>query len=402
MKQFKQVYGINLSKNKMNEIIFIFVSLEVIFAFSYLGYMDFHSVSTINLHVLVIVTAMMFGIHGAVPVAIVFALTSMWAGTMATNLIDQIFSPWISGNPIGSIILGIIRLLFAVISSSIFRFYFSKERKYQYLHISAIAIFTTALYSLMTFGGIYFFFPKVYEQMVQNFNNLPAIRDFSFYLVAVIGVCLAYYVFSNEKVKSYWTILCSSENSKKNSKTHQTLSFYLAEAMAAILGILVALYLWKNFRKEFNIGRVVLPNHIKQFLQFHLLQFYLAFASVITILGIVVKWISEYNTIIRVQAEKDTAELRRLRREQEITAQLKEKNLQLEKKQEQLTIAIEQANQANHAKSVFLNNMSHDIRTPMNAIMGFTELAAKHLNNQSQVLEYLKKISSSNHHPDCL
>ena len=54
--------------------------------------------------------------------------------------------------------------------------------------------------------------------------------------------------------------------------------------------------------------------------------------------------------------------------------------------------ALSQANRASKAKSVFLSNMSHDIRTPMNAIIGFTALASTHIDNQELVSEYLKKI----------
>ncbi len=60
--------------------------------------------------------------------------------------------------------------------------------------------------------------------------------------------------------------------------------------------------------------------------------------------------------------------------------------------------ALFQANRANKAKSVFLSNMSHDIRTPMNAIVGFTTLAITHIDRKDQVLEYLKKILTSGNH----
>ena len=60
--------------------------------------------------------------------------------------------------------------------------------------------------------------------------------------------------------------------------------------------------------------------------------------------------------------------------------------------------ALLQANRASKAKSVFLSNMSHDIRTPMNAIVGFTNLAISHSGNKEQVKEYLKKIKTSGDH----
>lgn len=63
-----------------------------------------------------------------------------------------------------------------------------------------------------------------------------------------------------------------------------------------------------------------------------------------------------------------------------------------------LTDALKQANRANKAKSIFLSNMSHDIRTPMNAIVGFTNLAITHIDNKEQVGEYLGKIMTSGNH----
>ncbi len=60
--------------------------------------------------------------------------------------------------------------------------------------------------------------------------------------------------------------------------------------------------------------------------------------------------------------------------------------------------ALSQANRASKAKSTFLSNMSHDIRTPMNAIVGFTTLALTHVERTDQVEEYLKKILTSGNH----
>lgn len=60
--------------------------------------------------------------------------------------------------------------------------------------------------------------------------------------------------------------------------------------------------------------------------------------------------------------------------------------------------ALAAAEHANRAKTAFLNNMSHDIRTPMNAIIGFTALAAAHLDNAEVTRDYLNKISTSSNH----
>ena len=63
-----------------------------------------------------------------------------------------------------------------------------------------------------------------------------------------------------------------------------------------------------------------------------------------------------------------------------------------------LSDAVAAAETANRAKSTFLSNMSHDIRTPMNAIIGFTTLAVSHLDDRDRVKEYLTKILASGNH----
>ena len=66
--------------------------------------------------------------------------------------------------------------------------------------------------------------------------------------------------------------------------------------------------------------------------------------------------------------------------------------------QEALREALAEAEHANRAKTTFLNNMSHDIRTPMNAVVGFTALAESHIDNKELVRDYLGKISVSSQH----
>ncbi|MDE6201645.1 MAG: response regulator [Clostridiales bacterium] len=65
---------------------------------------------------------------------------------------------------------------------------------------------------------------------------------------------------------------------------------------------------------------------------------------------------------------------------------------------EQLEEALELAKNANEAKSNFLSNMSHDIRTPMNAIIGYATLLAKDAGNEERVREYTHKITYSGQH----
>lgn len=71
---------------------------------------------------------------------------------------------------------------------------------------------------------------------------------------------------------------------------------------------------------------------------------------------------------------------------------------ELEDRQTMLLAAIDEANRANKAKTEFFSNMSHDIRTPMNAITGFSRLAMEDLDNKEHLKDYLDKIVSASDH----
>ena len=80
------------------------------------------------------------------------------------------------------------------------------------------------------------------------------------------------------------------------------------------------------------------------------------------------------------------------------TEEIKALNIELDANRRELQKALVSAENANRAKTSFLNSMSHDIRTPMNAIIGFTTLAKTHIDDQKLVSDYLDKISVSSQH----
>lgn len=81
-----------------------------------------------------------------------------------------------------------------------------------------------------------------------------------------------------------------------------------------------------------------------------------------------------------------------------VITELKELQQKLETQSEQLAKALEMAEKANRAKSDFLSQMSHDIRTPMNAIIGMTDIASMHIGETGKIKDCLKKISLSSQH----
>ena len=96
----------------------------------------------------------------------------------------------------------------------------------------------------------------------------------------------------------------------------------------------------------------------------------------------ILTWDSDTNDIMVMVVARDITES--VRKQKEQTQALQD--------------ALMQAQHANRAKTTFLSNMSHDIRTPMNAIIGFTTIAASHINNKEQVKDCLQKVLSSSNH----
>lgn len=78
--------------------------------------------------------------------------------------------------------------------------------------------------------------------------------------------------------------------------------------------------------------------------------------------------------------------------------QQQELSKRLEEHSKMLRMALDEAEQANHAKSDFLSRMSHDIRTPLNAIIGMTEIADAHLDEPEKIRDCHKKIALSSQH----
>ena len=87
-----------------------------------------------------------------------------------------------------------------------------------------------------------------------------------------------------------------------------------------------------------------------------------------------------------------------IQKERENTAKLETINGELRQAKQAAEQAFEVARDASQSKSLFLANMSHDIRTPMNAIVGMTALIEHDADNEEKVREYARKIDVSSKH----
>ncbi len=117
--------------------------------------------------------------------------------------------------------------------------------------------------------------------------------------------------------------------------------------------------------------------------------------SLFSVMFIVLFSLITISFIVYRSQKKTQAQNREL---EKLNKQLRENNASLEEARHLAEQSFHMAEDANKAKSTFLSNMSHDIRTPMNAIIGFATLALTNVTNSEKVKDYLSKILSSSNH----
>ncbi len=124
----------------------------------------------------------------------------------------------------------------------------------------------------------------------------------------------------------------------------------------------------------------VLSSNVRSYLGITLLYFAVIAVVVAGLFGFA------FSSAVKVKADRKVIE-----KQMEVNRKLEEYN-------ERLQEAKEGAEHASRAKSEFLSNMSHDIRTPMNAIIGFTVIASSNIDNKEKLQDCLNKIAASSNH----
>lgn len=302
MNRFQTLYGVALTKKKKREIVLVLMALEAIFAFSYLGYIDFSMISSTTLHILVIVASMIFGIEGSVPVMCVFALTSIWLASFATATLDLLYSPIVSGVPIRSLMFAVARILFAIVASLIFGIYFRKPRKHIYIGIALLAVLNTFLYGAIMFVPYALFFPTIFHELILNWSALPVFRDWLSYVLAAAACCFVHYFLSKQKVKNYLSYLC--ENCEVEESKDYKRVFRYAKFGTLIIGILCIMYLRKRILVELMSQGVAVTGTLDLNIANFLVQLLCALVCLFEIVSVIVRWINEYYTMQQVKTDE--------------------------------------------------------------------------------------------------
>ncbi len=174
------------------------------------------------------------------------------------------------------------------------------------------------------------------------------------------------------------------------STVERRILFYLQFSIYIIIGVysIIRLIRSRNDSEKSNIAAAFCMNISPIFFGFFQMLYPDAPANSI---GFAIACIIFY-TFIEADFERQLVELKT---KEAFTGIIEEQNVQLLEQKQLLQDALDAAKQANRAKTDFLFNMSHDIRTPMNAVAGFTAMAKKHTDDPEKMHDYLDKIDSA-------
>ena len=396
MPRFERLYGITLSPTKAREIFLILIAAEAFLAFSYLGFIIVPPVSITTMHILVIAAALVLGVKASLAVALIFILSSVWQATIsAVQYTDLIFSPFKSDEPLLSVLLNVSRLVFAAATAGLFSLYLKHPRANDWSGIILITVAATFLHTALVYSAIAWLFPLAGIRFEHIWSKLFTASNAVLYPVTILSVCSIHALFKTKAVRHFLERMNEAE--RAGDKRHHVLYRVIA-GIASLFCVLVVLHLID--RLEILFGFISAGNEwlFKDLGKQIVFQAFCAFVSIFTILSVALSWVGEYFAVSALELQESKNEIERLRAREEMNRQLEDKNKLLLQQQTILEDTVAEARAANRAKSAFLNNISHDIRTPMNAILGFSSLALEHRTDAAAVENYLGKVKAAGDH----
>lgn len=345
----------------------ILVAMEVIVAFSFLGYITITPVAITTMHIFVIVAAMLMGpLEGGV-VGLVFGLTCMWkADVTGYTYNDLIFSPLKSDSPLKSLLLALgPQIMLGVAAGYLFRllFRYGKEKR-RGIWLVVITVISTLLYFVMVDWAIGALFPETGITWENSLETMFSINSLVMWAATLFMMIFVYRLCGKEFAQRFYREHLQFH--EKKSVKYMTFRVAFAVLFILMFGGLF-LRMASQYEVVFMAEDIVLTDAAYGKIIQLALQFLCALVAVMMILEQGVLSIQDHYTV----------------------ASRKNKELEYE---------VEMERRANQAKTTFLSSMSHDIRTPMNAIMGMTAIASMHTDDPERMKDCLNKISTSSQH----
>ena len=308
------------------------------------------------MHIVVIVAGLYFGPLDASVVAAIFALSSMWKATFtSTEIGDIIFSPVLSGNPLGSILMSFVsRIIFAVITGYAFRIISKRKVRHLDLVIVFISVIATLVHTVLVYIPMDIFFDTTSVQTSDSFAGQLLVNNLVLFLVTIAVVLFFHKLAESKTIKDMFSTISVAPTSQGKKWSRQIFLFLLLIPCIFICMHLVSRVNWYLA----SVGSAV-DDEYGAWINALIIQLMVGIAGVVGVLYFISEWAREYSAALLLEATEK---------------------------------AKSAAEQANAAKTAFLFSMSHDIRTPMNAITGYAAMAKKHSGEKNTVDDYLTKI----------
>ena len=324
MTRFEQLYGIPLAKRRRMEILIALMALEIIFAFSYLGFIIIPPISITTMHLLVMIAAMILGTRESVAVSLVFALTSMWqAGVSGVQYSDLIFSPIQSGEPLNSLLLNSARLIGGFAAGELFKLCFARKRKHVYLCIALTTLVATWIFGTLTYLFMALLFPKTGVTVSMALMAWIEPSNLAVYVLTVLAMMLVHFALSQNGVKRYMTAVAGLEGHFKSKGLH---AYYGMIVAATALCVTVMMHLIDRLKIVLGQKGYTAAFAIRSKESQILFQFFCAFSGILLLLYVTVRWIGEYHAAKSISLQKQTDALEKLKAEQILNRKLQEQN----------------------------------------------------------------------------
>lgn len=348
------------------KIIFCFVMVEIMVSFSPLGFIPMQPITITTAHLPVIVAALWGGPVGGAIVGAVFGLCSMWkAEVFFATPIDVLFAPFASGTFLPSLMLSLgSRIMFGLLAGLLFLLVLQNIRKCKLLAVALLAVVVDRLHAVC----VYIFLDVLFAAGIpisSAWQNYFAPDKIAAHLLAVIITVAAYRLFSSDWSKNFYKeCIAIMESGYRNSIVNASMGF-------AVMFFTISLLCYLNDRMDM----ILLLEHINITEQGNM-RFINAQGQYMVAVLAMFSLILDVNNYLNGRTY-----IQQLQREERDRLRLQE--------------ALAQAERANSAKSKFLFSMSHDIRTPMNAIVGYADLLAEKREDEREFNRCLGNIKVS-------
>lgn len=367
-KQLKKVH---------RQVFLIFLAFEIVLANSAIGYIDIHPISLTLMNIPVIFGALYLGKSAGAILGAVFGLASMWKASTAIAYGDKVFSPFLSGKPLESIILSIItRLLFGLVAAILFDI-FRKRGKLNRIAIGFISTISFGIHSILVCACLGLFFPEAIKGENSFIDVKFGLAVSLTYVVPSIIIVLVDYVIMSKRVQE---LLVSGRRLIIFRKSHvkkKKVTIILSSVLIAFTLLLLA-HIYGRIKLVLQSQDISLTQEILSGVFQIQLQLLTAMLALFYIIYIVMMLIFEFSEVRKAE----NLELNRALKENEEYRKAIEK-------------ALEEAKSASEAKTQFISRMSHDIRTPLNAIIGLSAIGIDDSMDDSKESESFHKIWTS-------